>query len=73
MNWWRGGSKNELGVSLPDEAAQLETETEPLQARNQRDADRKCEEIAEEYGGTDPRAVSDIALGNSNVNSMTKC
>jgi len=57
MNWWRGDSKNELGVSLPDEAAQLETETEPLQARNQRDADRKCEEIAEEYGGTDPRAV----------------
>lgn len=52
----RGGTQNEFGAFLPDEKAQPCEETERIQANNQKEADKKCEKIAEEYGGTCPDA-----------------
>lgn len=47
---------NELGKYLPDPEAQLEEESERLKAKNQLEADKKCLDIAQEYGGTDAKA-----------------
>ncbi|AFZ61352.1 hypothetical protein H6G54_02775 [Anabaena cylindrica FACHB-243] len=47
---------NELGEYLPDSDAQPCTESEEIGARNRSQAQKKCEETAEEYGGTDAQA-----------------
>lgn len=51
MGWFspKKPSNNELGEHLPDEDAQLQEGSEPIQARGQKDADRKCKEVAAQY------------------------
>ncbi len=41
-------SYNELGEYLPDEEAQLDEESERIQAENESEAKEKCQEIASE-------------------------
>ncbi len=47
---------NLLGEYLPDTDAQPKQESKRIQANNQREANKKCEEIAQQYGGTDANA-----------------
>lgn len=49
---------NEFGEHLPDEDAILEQESHYLRANNQDQAQQKCEEIASEFDGVDPKAIS---------------
>lgn len=57
---WSGSkqkpSENELGDHLPDSEAQPRIESKRIQANNQKQADEKCDKVAKEYGGTDPKA-----------------
>lgn len=58
LDWLFGdGSDNELGATLPGSDAELCEESETIQAYNDCDAKKKCQEIAEEYGGSDPKAT----------------
>ncbi len=58
MGWFtpKKTSNNELGDYLPDDEAQLQEGSEPIQATGQKEADELCEEVAAEYGGTDAKA-----------------
>jgi hypothetical protein len=59
MGWFGSKQKpsdNELGDYLPDGEAQLQDGYEPIQASGQKKADKVCEEVANEYGGTDAKA-----------------
>lgn len=60
----KGSSENELGAILPDEDAQLCEESEPIRAFSRPDADRKCAELAEEYGGVEPKAEHRSSKGD---------
>ncbi|WP_017654701.1 hypothetical protein [Fortiea contorta] len=68
-NPFKGGSANEFGAVLPDGEAQLHQESERIEAHNQKQADKKCEEIAEAYGGTNPDAK---AVGKSEFDCRFK-
>lgn len=52
MGWFQTRSDNELGEYLPESEAQPDEKSKPIQAYNQNDTDRKCDTIAEAYGGT---------------------
>jgi len=52
-------SNNELGEYLPDGDAELSVQSEPIQARNRNEAEKKCDEIAAEYGGIEPQVEKD--------------
>jgi len=57
MGWFtKKTSGNELGEYLPDDEAQITEKSERLQANSQPEADKKCEEIASEYGGMEASA-----------------
>jgi uncharacterized protein YfaA (DUF2138 family) len=58
MGWFSKNkiSDNELGEYLPDEEAQLQEGSEPIQARNDKQAQEKCKEVASEYGGVEANA-----------------
>jgi hypothetical protein len=57
MSWFFSKpGDNELGEYLPDSEDELQEGSEPIQASEQKEADKKCQEIAEEYGGTDAKA-----------------
>ncbi|HLP90358.1 MAG TPA: hypothetical protein VK184_17450 [Nostocaceae cyanobacterium] len=57
MGWFpQKTSNNELGEYLPDAETQPDEESEPIKARGQKEAEKKFEEIAQEYGGTDAKA-----------------
>lgn len=45
---------NEFGDYLPDDDADLEEESERIQAPNKLQAEKKCARVAKEYGGIDP-------------------
>lgn len=46
---------NELGEHLPDEDAVLEEESHYIRASSQPKAQKRCEDIATEYDGVDPK------------------
>jgi hypothetical protein len=52
---FKGGSDNEFGAVLPAPEAQLCEESESIRAFSKPDADRKCAQITEEYGGIEPK------------------
>jgi len=51
----RKGSANQLGNYLPDGEAELTLTSESIQANSLPEAKRKCEELADEYGGVDSK------------------
>jgi len=60
MGWGqKKPSDNELGEYLPESEAELSIQSEPLQAKNRNEAEKKCEEIAAEYGGIEPKVEKD--------------
>lgn len=60
-------SENELGEYLPDEDAQQYEESERIQAENESEAKEKCQEVAGEYGGTEPK------VEETNVDNLWDC
>lgn len=58
MGWFtpKKTSDNELGDYLPDDEAQLQEGSEPIQAKNPQEAEKKCEEIAAEYNAVESKA-----------------
>lgn len=46
---------NEFGDYLPEDDADLEEESERIQAPNKLKAEKICARVAKEYGGIDPR------------------
>ncbi|HLP89353.1 MAG TPA: hypothetical protein VK184_12275 [Nostocaceae cyanobacterium] len=53
---FRGTAGNELGEYLPNEEAELQEESERIQANNQQEAKEKCDQVAKEYGGIESKA-----------------
>lgn len=61
-------SNNELGEYLPDSEAQPSVETEEIGARNRTEAQKKCRETAEEYGGIEANVSPTDRPGRWNCN-----
>ncbi|AFZ27265.1 hypothetical protein Cylst_5231 [Cylindrospermum stagnale PCC 7417] len=69
MGWFsKLRTDNELGEHLPDSDAQPCTESEEIGARNKSQAQKKCQETAEEYGGTDAKVSSTDRPGRWDCN-----
>ncbi len=49
-------SDNELGEYLPDEEAQLQEGSEPIQAKSRNEAEKKCKEVASQYDAVESEA-----------------
>lgn len=60
-------SDNELGEYLPNDEAQPYEESERIKAKNESEAREKCEEVASEYGGIDPK------VEETNVDNIWDC
>jgi hypothetical protein len=56
MSWFSKKTSQDFGEYLPDDEATLQEINVPIQAKNQKQADKTCEEEAKKYDGFDSKA-----------------